>query len=63
MTAKELSRSADFFVKAVIVFTTIVALLFFAQVYNAIVFSVIAIATLIALIIKGIADFTISRSK
>ena len=63
MTAKEFSRGADFFIKAVMLFTTIVALLYFAQVYNSLVFTILALLSLIALIIKGIADFTQSRTK
>ena len=61
MTAKAFSKSADFFIKVVIIFTTILTLFYFAQVYDSIIFTILGIATLIALIIKGVSDFIQSR--
>ena len=61
MTAKSFSKISDFFIKAVIIFTTIIALLHFARFYNTVVLSTLALLTTIALVVKGIADFLIAR--
>lgn len=56
MNLKSVGKYADFFMRIVMILTTIIALLYFADVYNQTIFSVIALLTLVALIIKGVAS-------
>lgn len=61
MTIKQISKIADFAVKAIIIFTTLCSILLFAGLYNQLVFSILGLVMLISLITKGIADTLIAR--
>ena len=51
-----IKRTADFTIRAIILFTTLVALMFFTEIYNPIVFWVLSWLLIIAVIVKGVAD-------
>ena len=50
----KLKNLADFMIRIIMLFTTFVTLLFFAEKYNTLVFSIIFIMLAISLAIKGV---------
>lgn len=51
-----IGRTADFTIRAILLFTTLVTLMFFTNIYNPIVFWVLTWVLIIAVIVKGVAD-------
>lgn len=62
MTLENTNRTADFLIKIVMLVSTVLVLLYFARVYNSLVFSILNLIFLIAVITKGITDFLIAKN-
>ena len=57
----KVGRFADFVIKSIMLFTTVIALMFFTQLYNPIVFWSLTWIFIIAIITKGVADIVEKR--
>ena len=57
----KLGKYADFFIRAVMLLTTFLLLMFFSTIYNLTLFVVIGLLYLVAIIIKGVEDFKKSK--
>ena len=63
MTFEETRRVSDFTIKVIMIFTTILALLYFTTIFNQLIINSLLLLFLLALIAKGISDFVLVRRK
>lgn len=61
MNARETSKVADFFIRIIMLFSVILTLIFFTNLYNQTLFTILALFMLIAIIIQGISEIIIAR--
>ena len=52
----QIARTADFTIKVIMMFTTLVTLLHFTGIYNQLMFTVLSLLFLIAIVTKGVSD-------
>ena len=53
-TSEKVGHICDFCIRVIIMFTTVIALLYFAEIQNQIVFTILTLIFLISIAVKGI---------